>query len=268
MAAVKNVMDVFKVLKKTNCRECNEKTCLAFAAAVFKKDRQLNESPYVDQAVIESLGGNIETLQTMADDQEAGVDALKQEVSQIDLAAAARRTGGVFSDDRLTLKVFGKDFSIDSKGALTTEIHVNPWVVAPLLTYILNCNGLPLSGEWVTFKELESGKPWQGLFGQRCEIPLKKVIDDYTDLLEDLIHIFNGREEKGLYNSDISLTLLPLPKMPMLICYWKPEDGLDSDLHLLFDSTAEKNCSIEGIYSLGTGLVTMFEKLALKHGGQ
>jgi hypothetical protein len=52
----------------------------------------------------------------------------------------------------------------------------------------------------------------------------------------------------------------------MLICYWKPDDGLESDLNLFFDATAEKNLNIESLFTLGTGLVIMFEKLALRHG--
>ena len=68
------------------------------------------------------------------------------------------------------------------------------------------------------------------------------------------------------YESDISLVLHPLPKLPMLICYWKPEDGLESSLNLFFDKTASDNINVESVYSLGTGLVTMFEKVAKRHG--
>ena len=60
--------------------------------------------------------------------------------------------------------------------------------------------------------------------------------------------------------------LLPLPKVPMLINYWEPEDGLGSSLNIFFDDTAEDNLSIESIYSLGTGSVVMFEKVAQRHG--
>jgi hypothetical protein len=57
-----------------------------------------------------------------------------------------------------------------------------------------------------------------------------------------------------------------LPRVPIRICYWKPEDGLESDLNIFLDSTATDNLNIESIYSLGIGLVTMFEKIALGHG--
>jgi hypothetical protein len=81
-----------------------------------------------------------------------------------------------------------------------------------------------------------------------------------------MLHVFSGRQVANLFDSDISLVLYPLPKVPILICYWKPEDGLESSLNLFFDDTAEKNLNIESIYALGTGLVRMFEKVAHRHG--
>ena len=113
-----------------------------------------------------------------------------------------------------------------------------------------------------------AGKERQGLFQQRCEKPLKKVADSYTGLFEDMLNIFNGKQVEKHYASDISLVLHPLPKVPVLICYWKPDDGLESDLTLFFDSTAQDNLPIESVYALGAGLVRMFEKIALRHGAE
>ena len=93
------------------------------------------------------------------------------------------------------------------------------------------------------------------------------MADTYTDLFHDMLHIFNGRQVEKYYDSDISLVLHPLPNVPLLICYWKPEDGMGSSLHLFFDSTAVDHLSIGSIYILVTGLVIMFEKIALRHGG-
>jgi len=136
----------------------------------------------------------------------------------------------------------------------------------PLFDYIIKGAGVSPSGKWMPFRELEGGKKWYRLFGQRCEKPLKRVADTYTDLFEDMIHLFNGKQVERHYESDISLVLQPLPNVPILICYWKPEDEMESDLNIFFDSTAEENISIESIYVLATGLVIMFEKLALRHG--
>ncbi|MCK8603587.1 (Fe-S)-binding protein [Desulfoferrobacter suflitae] len=38
-----NVMEVLRQLPKTNCRECAEPTCLAFATKLLKNERKLEE---------------------------------------------------------------------------------------------------------------------------------------------------------------------------------------------------------------------------------
>jgi hypothetical protein len=68
------------------------------------------------------------------------------------------------------------------------------------------------------------------------------------------------------FESDISVVLHPLPTVPVMICYWLPEDGLDSSLHLFFDETADRNLDIGSVFTLGTGLAQMFTKIALRHG--
>lgn len=266
MTQINNPMEIFKLLEKSNCRECNEKTCLAFAAAVFNGRRQLSECPYLDSEIIEQYAGRSDKLKNIDQDMEETAKQLKSKVADIDLSSSIQRLGGRFSNNKLTLKVLGKDFSVDSKGNLSSDIHVHPWIAIPVLNYVIGGGGTPVSGKWVPLRELPNGQTWYRLFAQRCEKPLKKVADTYTDLFEDMIHIFNGRQVEDHYDSDISLVLDPLPKVPILICYWKPEDGLESSLNIFFDATAEDNLNIESIYMLGTGLVRMFEKLALRHG--
>jgi len=266
MTQLKNVMEIFKLLEKSNCRECNESTCLAFAAAVFKGQKQLGECPRLDSDVVAAHGGSVERQKSVEQEQEDLMAQMKEEIASIDLSSAAARVGGNYAEGKLTIKILGKDFSVDDAGNITTDIHVHPWVVLPLFSHIVEGTGVPVSGKWVPLRELKNGQTWYRLFGQRCEKPLKRIADIYTDLFEDMIHIFNGKPVENHYESDISLVLSPLPKVPILICYWKPDDGLESDLNLFFDATAEEHLNIESIYALGTGLVMMFEKISLRHG--
>jgi hypothetical protein len=266
MTELKNPMEIFKLLNKSNCRKCAEKTCLAFAAAVFKGQRRLGECPDLDADMIARYEDKIEKYPTQEDQQAVVLEKMKQKIAGMDLKQAAERVGGVYSDNRLTLKVFGKDFSIFQNGGFSSDIHINPWVVFPLGSYILNCKGIPLTGQWVPFRELKNSQSWHNFFHKQCESALKKIADTYPDLFEDLIHIFNGVKVKTAYEADISLVLHPLPKVPLLICYWKPEAELASDLNLFFDSSAADNMGIEAIYYLGAGIVRMFGKLAIRHG--
>ncbi len=263
---LKNVMEIFKLLDKSNCGECREATCLAFAGAVFTGKKQLSECPHLARDVLEQYEGAVERPRTADEDVEQMIGDMKRQVRTIDLAEAAKRLGADYSGGRLTVKILGKDFSVDSAGNLFSDIHIHSWVAIPFLDYVLNGRGVPPAGSWVPLRELPSGEKWHRLFGQRCENPIKRIADSYTDLFEDLIELFNGRQVENHYESDISLVLHPLPKLPVLFCYWKPDDGLESDFHLFFDSTAEENLKIESIYAIGAGLAAMFEKLSLRHG--
>ena len=268
MPQFNNAMDVFKLLDKSNCRKCNKPTCLAFAAAVFQGQKQLEECPQLDHDVIAQFGGQVTKSSGSDQDPEKRLAQLKKTIATIDLPTIADRLGARFADGKLTLKCLGKDFSIDTNGNITTDIHVHAWIAIPVFNYIIKGAGASPEGNWVPFRELEGGKTWYRLFGQRCEKPIKRVADTYTDLFEDMIRLFNGRSVEKHYQSDISLVLYPLPKIPILICYWKPEDGLESNLNVFFDTTAEENLNIESIYTLAAGLVIMFEKIALRHGFQ
>jgi hypothetical protein len=118
----------------------------------------------------------------------------------------------------------------------------------------------------VPFRELPGGRDRYRLFEQQCEKPLKRFADNNSELLADMADIFSVGQISDKYQSDIAEVLLPMPCIPMLICYWKDEDGMASSLNLFFDVTTEKNIGINGLYLLGTGITKIFEKLALLHG--
>ena len=266
MPQIQNVMEVFKHLDKSNCRKCNEATCLAFASAVFKGTRHIGECPTLDREIVASYGGGASGAKSVDQEGEQALARLQQKIGNVDFNEAAKLLGGVAAHGKFTFKIMGKEISVDANGKFYTDLHVHAWLAVPVLMYILESKGKPVSGNWVPLRELEGGQDWYRLFGQRCEKPLKKVADSYTELFTDMVDLFNGQEVGGHFESDISVVLHPLPLMPLLICYWKPDDGLESDLHLFFDDTAEDNLNIESIYTLGAGLTLMFEKIAQRHG--
>jgi Domain of unknown function (DUF3786)/Putative Fe-S cluster len=266
MSAPKNAMEIFKHLDRSNCRECGEKTCLAFAGAVYTGRRKLTKCPKLTQDIIRQLSGESTQHPTPEESRYEYLEILKKEISKIDLADAAKKIGADFNNGQLRLKIMGKDFSIDAQGKISTSIHVNGWVAIPFLNYIVSGKGVQPSGNWVTFRELKDGKEFYPLFQKRCEEPIKQIADGYADLFDDLIHLFSGEQVKEQFKSDISVVLYPLPRVPIMICYWLPEEGLASSLNLFFDDTADKNLHINAIYTLGAGLTQMFEKISLRHG--
>lgn len=265
MFRMNSPMEILHLLDKSNCRECRETTCLAFAAAVFRGDKRLSKCTHLDADTAAQYDDETYQQARNEDEGDQALEDMRQKVAAIDLEAAAERVGGQYANGTLTVRIMGKNFNVDQQGNLSAAIHVNGWVTGPVLNYVLESRGKEISGEWISFRELPDGKNWYRFFQQRCEKPLKKVADSYTDLFNDMLEIFSGKQVENHYESDISLVLLPLPKLPILICYWKPEDGLESELNLFFDTTAGDNLNTESIYVLCAGITLMFEKIARTH---
>lgn len=266
MSQFNNAMEVLRLLPKTNCRECDEKTCMAFAGAVFLGKKQVGQCPYVPYEVAEQYGAQERKTNIQEEDFLRNVEKMKSLLREQDLSTRAAVIGGAFDGDKLTLSIMGKSFKINTRGDVFTDLHANQWVLGTALSYINLCKGVPLSGNWVPLRELPSGKDWYRLFGQQCENVLKNTADTYSDLFEDLVHIFSGKQVADQFDSDIALILSPFPLVPMLICYWKPEEGMESSFNLFFDDTAESNIGIDALYSVGVGIAMMLETLARQHG--
>jgi Domain of unknown function (DUF3786)/Putative Fe-S cluster len=266
MLQPKHAMEIFQLLDKSNCRECGEKTCLAFAGAVFQGKKKIGECPKLDQETIERYSGPDENRDNAFQEGRDYLEKLATEIAGADLAGAAKRVGARVLGGKLTLKVLGKDFSVSTGGSLSADIHINPWIAVPFLDYILHGKGLPISGNWVSFRDLKEGKERYALFHKRCEASMKRVADNYTGLFDDIVHLFSGKQVEKQFESDISVVLHPLPAVPIMICYWMPEDGLESSLNVYFDETADKNLSIDSVFTLGVGIAQMFAKIALRHG--
>ena len=50
-------LDIYKLLPKKNCKECDQPTCLAFAMALANAKTSLDKCPYASDAAKEALGG-------------------------------------------------------------------------------------------------------------------------------------------------------------------------------------------------------------------
>jgi len=205
MPKPRNAMTIFQLLDKSNCKQCGEKACMAFAGAVFTGRRPLSECPKLDQDIIDAYSDDFQNLYDVEQNRDDFLEQLKKQIAGIDLK-----------------------------------------VVAPFLNYVLYGKGLDSTGDWRSFRELADGRERYPLFQKRCEEQMKQV--------------------DPRFQSDISVVLHPLPKVPIMVCYWLPEEGMQSSLNVFFDQTADKNLDIGSIYSLGNGLAQMFTRLARRHG--
>jgi hypothetical protein len=266
MSQIKSPLDIYRLLPQTNCRQCHLPTCFAFSTAVIKGERQLSDCPQLNKDLAQQAAGKIDTLPPIDGVRSGIIDALRKKMATIDLSSSASGLGARLVEGKLAISCLGKDFLVDGSGNVASECHTHAGLVIPLLSYIVHSNGTDPSGQWTQFRELKNGAQRGPLFSQRGEKPLRKLADARTDLIKDILSLFGGERSATTYASDIAVILYPLPKVPVLFCYWEPEGDMESALKIFFDATAEDHLPIESLFELGIGLVMMFERIALKHG--
>lgn len=262
---IKTPLDLYKILDKSNCRGCMLPSCMAFAVAVIQGAKQLSDCPRLDPALIAELRPDIVPKSFLAEDQEAIVRELQARVAELDFGQVARRINAVVIDGRLAVHCLGKDFLIDGKGELTSDCHLIPWVLLPLLTYILHCEGKEPTGDWVGMAELHDSAQWGHYFSHRCEEPFRQLTDAHPDLVFEILQVFQAASRDAESSADFSVIIHPLPLVPVLFNYWQAEEEFPSKLNILFDRSAEKNLPAEALYIMVRGIVEMFRQLIVRH---
>lgn len=259
----RNPLEIYKILPKNNCGRCLLPSCLAFSAAVIDGSKKLSDCPELSPLVIKEMSSN-PPKDRLEIEQAAFMKKLYQKVTKVNFQTTAPLIGATVRDGTLVINSLGKNFMVTPEGSLLSECHIISWVEAPILSYITNKKHTDITGNWISFREIKGGIDWQGLFTRRCETPLRQLADNNPHLLKDIIDLFAGKRVDW-YEADIALILHPLPTVPILICYQAPEDDLESELTIFFDECCDTNLHIKAIFTLCSGLVQMFTKIASHH---
>ena len=257
-------LEIYKMLEKTNCKQCMLPSCLAFAAAVIGGRKRLDDCPHLKQSVKDALSVNLQKRSTADPLQPEFMAKLLQKVQKLDFQAVARERGCEYDADVLRVTSLGKDFYVDRDGVVRSQCHIIPWVEAPLLSYLCHSSHKQITGHWISFREIKGGIDWRGLFLSRCETPLRLLADRHPELLTDIVELFLGEEGDG-FDADIALVLYPFPHIPILISYQAADGDLASELNIFFDECCATNLHIKSLYTLCAGLVKMFEQIAFNH---
>jgi hypothetical protein len=238
---------------------------MAFAIAVIRKHKKLSRCPHLDSHVVKQLSEQVTTQMTTEEKQQERLDNLKRQLRGVDLESRAAVLGGRFSGSELAINCLGKEFSVDSRGRISSHCHTHSWFSIPFLTYILSGQGRRVTGEWISFRNLKDGINWDPFFNEQCPLKLKLLADTHSELFGNLISAFGATTAEAYQGSDISVVLHPFPKVPMMVCYWQTDGDLQSDLKVFFDRTADENLGTEAIFGLGTAIARMLEKISEKH---
>lgn len=250
-----NPVELYKQLPKKNCGDCAQKTCMAFAMAALRGETDLSGCPHLDGEALQALKGSL----TTSDWREELAGKLREEVRQVDFPRIAEGLGARLQGGSLVLTCLGREFTVTADGVIVTKGPMTPWIKILLLHYIRTAGREKLSGKWVSYAELKSGMVKATSFARECEEPLRELFDrDAEQAASSLLRM--GAEQRGDFPTSCAWRLLLLPKLPVMVLYWPPDEEFPSKLSILFDATADRFLDAESLIFLLEGLVKNVER--------
>ena len=110
-----------------------------------------------------------------------------------------------------------------------------------LLHYLAGATGEPLSGKWISFREVPGGNDYFPVFNRDAVKPLLAVFGERPQALEEAARQAGG-EPAG--RADLAFVFHPLPGVPLALNFWSADEEFPASANFLFDATVSKNLPI------------------------
>jgi len=123
-----------------------------------------------------------------------------------------------------------------------------------ILRYLIHAKKLPLSGRLVKPSDLPGGDFF--LKGSHV-LPLDKIIRRFENDFDGLINTGRSLCGSQAEYGDVSLRLLPFPRLPVYIILWAGDEEFPSKGSLLFDSTCTAIAATDILWSTAMMAIEM-----------
>jgi len=145
-------------------------------------------------------------------------------------------------------------------GYAGSEEEVPIWAKILIIHHLNRSNGLPLSRQWVTFRQVPGGSSYYPAYGERALNPLVKTFGSNPKFLIDAARPFGGWEVK---QGDAAVTIFAFPHVPITFILWKVDEAFPPEANVLFDSTITENLSTEDVEVLCQMVALKMKKWAI-----
>lgn len=123
-----------------------------------------------------------------------------------------------------------------------------------LILHYLNGSKIEkITGEWITYQDIPSGRFYLDAFNRRVKYPLINAFGDKPDKLPLLAKELFEADTSSI--GDTSVLIQAFPKIPVTLVIWKGDDEFSSDGTILFDNSIQNILSAEDISELTSQIV-------------
>ena len=255
------MIDTYKKLPGTNCGECGEATCMAFALRVKSAQREISECPYVKQEDGESISQ--ESVVTMENNYKRVSRELEEEVKHIDLKEAAAAIGGDYENRDgggvIRLKMMNKEYEVRNEGLFDGNNYCDhSWSKIIIYDYVRMKGDTPLTGNWVSMGHFPDAASHSKAFQKNAEDKISEKFNSDLSRLVSRCNELECFETSGELKADYVCGFNLLPCVPMYLSFWESDDEYPASCKLYVDRNADAYIDIEYLAYLLEWFVKIF----------
>jgi hypothetical protein len=252
-------IELYKKLPKTNCGDCRQPSCLAFATQVVGYGQDLKECPHLDEATLQEVSSIIEEqrdrgVYVKKDNHKITRDHLRDKIQDHDFRAIASGLGVTYSAENgmeaLEIPYFNRVVTMRHSGLWDEQSEgFDPWDEVLLYNYIFFSGSKPLSGKWVGLESFPNSLPKRVALDDGCHRRISETFSGARHALENACQELGGMRVDEGHSADLAFQFQPLPRMPLLLLFWDEdkEEGFESQAKVLFDASAMEYLDLEGL---------------------
>lgn len=238
-------MHPFEILKhtpKTNCGQCGQPTCLAFAAAVAKTGENVHRCPFINKDGLELAAPLSNNLDDLAHQQDLTlIEHLKEKTADLDLAAIADQLGAetdINERDVLHFHYLGRRIHFSrTEIRMADELLVDPRDQILLYNYVYSCGDRRPDNNWIGMESLPNSISKIKTLARYSEEKLAPCLAGLTQVEIQAISSQLGAIIEPDPTATLTMTVPVLPMIPQRIIFWneEPEEGFPAKVKILFD---------------------------------
>ncbi|WP_456434477.1 DUF3786 domain-containing protein [Thermosulfuriphilus sp.] len=253
-------LEIFKTLPRTNCRECGQASCLAFATAVASGVADPRACPYFE---VEKFPDLLEGKEPH-DQLLKILEYVRSEVTDLDLSQTALKVGGTFDEGWLSFPYLGEVVRIRPDQIETASgYRLDPRDQILLYNYLRFAKGDSPSGQFVGLEAFPNSVAKVATLRRYAEDPLAAAFSGVKSSLERVLKRIYAEDWPGA-QADISVLVPALPRVPLVVLFWDrdEEEGFSARAKILFNQTASSYLDLESLVFLAERLSERLRELA------
>jgi len=187
---------------------------------------------------------------------------LFQDLSACDPKDVINRTNALYDEKKgiYRLDIWGRSYEVMPEQSRITPRGEGPdtyrdYLYLFMLHYLMKAKAIPLSGQWVSEKDITGGTAF---FRGPHTLPTQILAQAFGKDLQAFLDAGKRLGGTPLAMADAAFSFSITPRIPVAVLLWLGDDEFESEAKLLFDKTIEQHLPLDIIYALAVEICHAF----------